>query len=135
LLIHLGLGCCLHHAHACDARCCESPAPAADTCCCQGHRHDSQPVQPAKDPQAPRPTSPHEDRPQHRCDGSRCTVVRSEQSPEQRREVRCDVCLLEADVTRGCDFMPLCMAGKCENPRYQDTGPLRVHLLFSVLLI
>lgn len=41
LLIHMGFGCCFHHAHACDSGGCELESISAEECETHGHAHAS----------------------------------------------------------------------------------------------
>lgn len=133
LLLHLGLGCCWHHAHSCSSIFSESPAPMIEACGCNAHlddhanqeRHGQSEDVPHRDDHNP-----------HRncCDGQRCTFIWSESSSEQKGELRVDLCPLDvalstSQLSYSCQF-PRPATSICD-----DGPPLRAHLLFSVLLI
>ena len=105
LLVHMAIGCCWHHGHACVtgggrfARCAETPG-----CEATHSAHDECGVEwesPAHDNH-----SDHE----HRCEGNRCTFVRSKQTLEleaaktvrgcqPRRRGTCATCIPRSPIT------------------------------------
>jgi hypothetical protein len=127
LLVHMGLGCCWHHAHTVAAGCRASPALVAGACACGDHGQESENF-----PEHDGGRDPHD----HSCSGSRCTYVRHEHAPEQHGDFgsvlsRFDVTCSVQDL-RGSSGHAVRLA----DPFGDHVGsPPRMHLLFGVLLI
>jgi hypothetical protein len=139
LLVHLGLGCCWHHAHAC--------VPGGTVCSVAvepyplsaGHQHDG--LHPDDSRHADGETACPPDGQNghdHECEGDRCTFVRSKSSLEQVDDSTAHAILavhmpaaMAGDVVQ-LDQVSLTYSG--ESPGAPSL-PLRAHLLFRVLLI
>jgi len=138
LLVHMGLGCCWHHAHACAAGDYghavgdEEPFSHAD------HEHISH-FEHCSHVDGNH-GCPHDDhqRHQHECDGDRCTFVRSKSAFEQNSDLTVSV-LCDSSLPALISWDVLWQGFE----RPFDSGeilggvplPLRAHLLYCVLLI
>ena len=133
LVLHLAMGCCLHHAHQCVAYCCDAPGPVAEACPCDSHSdheedHDATLAELASDAGGHQPSH------QHRCEGDQCTFLRST-GPVLGEMGEMQLSLNALDV------LPLSVGAGCEShDARREAGaslrsPLRAHLLFSILLI
>jgi len=128
----------MHHAHACEVNCCSEPAATAEGCFCASHHSvgDADFGQTRHGLSDGALSGGGHELPQHRCEGDLCTFVWSGQSPEQLGELRLDLCPLELAVSlHEADRIPANFGGGRELSDCGDGPPLRVHLLFSVLLI
>ena len=82
VLAHAIFGCCLHHAHSCEADCCDTASANVDACPCSGHEEPNDTVgvvslvQPDGSDQEPFHQGPH------RCEGDKCSFARTESSPD-----------------------------------------------------
>ncbi len=137
LVVHLGLGCCLHHAHT-YARTCSDPIVAATTSCgCDAHADNEGSRAYRQHNYNGDPSTGQETKPRHHsCDGDRCSFVRSEPLPVQRGESRFHCCSL--DFTLSSAITELLHARQTVDWDHLLCGgglPVRAHLLFSVLLI
>jgi hypothetical protein len=136
LLVHMGLGCCGHHAHQCVVDC----SPVADqtpgsVCgdaivhqhagsCCEEDRHHERSKH--------RQPDPH----RHLCEGLRCSFVRSERAPETSGELRLEICpWVTPAALDQVGAIHLGLVRNSAEPPFGERAPLRPHLLFSVLLI
>lgn len=137
LLVHLGLGCCWHHAHTCSLNCCNLPAVTADSCSCDAHAHHEAPYEHGQRGHGDDALIRNGDKPhRHHCDGDRCSFVPSERSPEQKGELRFDLCPL--DIAWSPTKSELIHSRRTHGQDHSlcdDGPPVRAHLLFSVLLI
>lgn len=115
--IHLTVGCCAHHAHACDGqeRCLPTAAGASDGMC--GTHH-----------------ADHQHHGPHDCQGAKCTFIRS--ADETAAQWLCDA--VEMPVTLTVDEA-LAPSGGCADQHIFLTGrlllPVRLHLANEVLLV
>lgn len=137
LLVHVAFGCCLHHGHSCIVSAGEQGQPQkASHCCCGSHRHLNAPDGDLGCHHSDGAPSQNDHQHPHFCDGTRCTFVRSEPSPEQRGEIRCDVCqLLPAPTATSFGHpIPRIFRGN-RGPTPSAAPPLRAHLFLGVLLI
>ncbi|MCA9146444.1 MAG: hypothetical protein H6823_24200 [Planctomycetaceae bacterium] len=73
LLIHMGFGCCFHHAHACDSSGCELKETHAGDC--DGHDHPFASVVLHVTSSALTLSDCHEERHSHECSGEDCKFV------------------------------------------------------------
>ena len=135
LLVHVGLGCCWHHAHACATL--DADADVAAACCGHGgsdHRphHDHCDHSFAD-------TAPFHgghDRHEHPCEGDRCTFVRSKPSSEQGLDRDDGSFAALSAVMPHVDRWIYDAAIEVAPLFHEDIPlPLRAHLLFRVLLI
>ena len=134
LVMHMAIGCCMHHAHACEVNCCSEPAAAAEACGCGTHRHDEMAAVSHDEVGDDAEGDGHGD--QHQCTGDHCIFIHSQPAPGQVGEFVADHCPLEIVATednavsfrsqldRSLD-QPLSVAG----------ASLRTHLALHVLLI
>jgi hypothetical protein len=135
LLVHMVLGCCTHHVHACETHCCAAPTASAEACPCSTHQHDSDvPASPVNGLVKVAESGSHGG--QHHCQGNTCTFVRVQPSPEHIGEFAADICPLELIVAE-CDadsHRPYLERGF--DPLLSPARPrLRAHLVLHVLLI
>ena len=122
LLVHLGFGCCTHHAHACETDCCATPAASVEACPCDKHRDDETPVR--------------HDEGQHQCDGNPCSFVSSEPVPEEIGEFVLALCSLEVVTAGATSESYLANLNRSLDRRLPFAGPsLRTYLALRVLLI
>lgn len=134
LLVHAALGCCWHHGNACVPK--GSATAPTTVSMCQGHfhcdSHSHQGEDQSEDTSHPIDDGSHD----HQCEGSDCTFVATETSPEQRGELSIDLCPLglvaPATASEATGHSQFVHANRRDGPA---RAPLRVHLLFSVLLI
>lgn len=131
LLLHLGMGCCLHHAHRCVVNCCDTPGPSAESCPCDSHS--------SHDDEAPHgglasDTGEHQPPHSHHCEGDQCTFMRSsEPAPGEKGDLQLALCTLDEPpltLDSGCD-----VAVASRTVDRPPPLPLRAHLLLSILLI
>ena len=73
LLVHLGLGCCLHHSHACEMGSYELETAGAEGC--EHHRHSPNTAKPQKECDAPPVGIGREGHHSHECSGQDCTFI------------------------------------------------------------
>jgi hypothetical protein len=133
LLVHMGLGCCWHHAHACVAHG-HAPHAGGEGCACEAshpplceHRCDH-----ADGPDAPGGHEGHE----HQCDGDRCEFVRSKPFCDEGRDG--NVNAIAVPSVAPAMECPLKLNASTMRAATSPGGlplPLRAHLLFCVLLI
>jgi hypothetical protein len=139
LMLHMGLGCCWHHAHACvpasvaaqqDFPVHEAAASGAHENVLVSHRCE------AHEHGAPLPTGDGHDGHRHECDGDRCTFVRSKPVSEQDGQPDCCARHVSADLLLP-DVHLLSHHVPSDDAAGQGNAvpPVRPHLLFSVLLI
>lgn len=123
LLVHLAVGCCLHHAHACDAQKQSCPSQGCDT------------------PDQQRPDSPvgHADHSHHGsqdCEGNRCVWI-SPSPTAVRSLVKC-ISPVQVLFVALLDVQPLNVGSESQQ-RFWATSrlllPVRLHLAYQVLLI
>lgn len=135
LLIHLGLGCCWHHAHTCTVNYCESPAQVQAPCGCDAHAHNEPEhnrAQRGDDTPSRNDDNPH----RHSCDGDRCWFVRSDPSPKQKSGPSFDLCSFDVIMLPTKSELFHSRQTYCQDPLGRHTAPpVRAHLLFSVQLI
>lgn len=134
LLIHLGFGCCFHHAHACEAECCPTPVAASEACPCRTHEHDEDSVNYGSTLDDFADGGHHGE--QHHCAGEQCTFIALQPSLELTGEFVANSFALKV-IAAGDE------ASSCRN--YLDrnldrllpiAGPsLRTHLALRVLLV
>ena len=137
LLVHLGLGCCLHHAHTYVATCHETLAATADSWCCDTHADNEGTHECGRCGHSDAPPTGKESKShRHHCDGDRCSFVRSELLPEQRGESRFDLCPLDVALSlTNIELLHSCQTVGSDHSLCGGGLPVRAHLLFSVLLI
>ena len=134
LVMHMAIGCCMHHAHACEVNCCSEPAASAGACACGTHRHNEMAEVSQEGVGHDAEGDGHGD--QHQCAGDHCTFLHGQPAPDEVGEFVADHCPLEivaadgnavsfrAHLDRSRD-QPLSVAG----------ASLRTHLALHVLLI
>lgn len=132
LLIHLGFGCCFHHAHVCEIGCCSAPVATADACPCDTHRHDDVPTGSPNGADFFAGGGHHGE--QHQCDDAACNFVSSRPVADRIDELTTDVCPLAA---RAAEIgSPLAQRGRGLGRPVSFVGSsLRTHLALRVLLI
>ena len=121
LLVHLGFGCCTHHAHACETECCAAPAASVQACPCDTHRHEETPVR-------------HDDG-QHQCDGNPCSFIYSEPLREEIGEFAVELCSLEAAIGAASGLFIAHPNRNLDQRPPLAGNSLRTHLVLRVLLI
>jgi hypothetical protein len=119
-IVHLAVGCCAHHAHACDGR--------SESHSTQGlYAHHSNCPDDHQGPADHRHHAPHD------CQGSTCSVI-----PASRITSNLLVPLFEAFTAPALSDPPSPVGVLCEQ-RFFAAGPLpmpvRLHLANQVLLI
>jgi len=135
MLVHAALGCCLHHAHECEAGCGDSAVALGNECACESHEHEEHAGLLEQTGDGIHSEGEHH-RHDHDCDGIHCTFVRSDRSLYDysgrlagAAPFYWDVSLQSGNLNSARVFHAL----DCPCP---DSGlPVRSHLLFSVLLI
>lgn len=133
LLVHAALGCCWHHGHACLPKG-SGATPAVAVCHghlhCDSHGHEGEDL--SDDTSCPSDDGSHD----HQCEGSDCTFLATETSPEQRGELSFDLCPLELVASATVSTaLPQRLSCQIYHRGLGAGSPLRAHLLFSVLLI
>lgn len=135
LLIHVGLGCCWHHAHACMTRDGESH-PRTELCGCTASnddvQHECRSQGLANGSSTPGEHGGHE----HECEGDHCSFVSSKPTSEQVAECDADAVSIPATLTQRdgllrhhAAFRNAALTGS------HLPSTLRTHLLLGVLLI
>lgn len=132
LVFHLGMGCCLHHAHECVKNCCESPGPVAESCPCDSHSsHKEDDVSfgglalgGARD------HSPH----RHDCEGEQCSFVAASE-PGPREKGDSNLVLNAPNDPLLCPEAGHDLACRVRTAERPMRPLLRAHLLLSILLI
>lgn len=135
LLVHMVLGCCFHHAHACEQGCCPEPAANVRACPCHDHAAEAgkaaEPVGVAGDL-----PNDGEDRHQHSCDGDSCRFVAAERTFEHDRPShvgpRSPSLVL---ASHGGDPAAATLAAETVRADAASGTSLRAHLRFCVLQI
>jgi hypothetical protein len=135
LLVHMGLGCCWHHAHACAL-------PGFSTHAAFGAVHDDGPPSESshhpcdRHDRAGSSVPADQDEHKHPCEGDRCTFVRSKPASELDRDLDASAC---SAATNFASPEPLvlspCLLTQADLAPANRHGPLRMHLLLRVLLI
>jgi hypothetical protein len=152
LVVHLVIGCCVHHEHTCEANYCQRPGALAERCQGQSHRHADEQRQDVADRAAhanphadhpgddsehtpPRHDLPHHAPPLHHCQGDQCQVVRSERSFEVWDGAPRDIGLWEPLVVTP-PLWPSGGAAEGDRDLRDEGGSApRFYLLYRVLLI
>jgi hypothetical protein len=132
LLVHLALGCCMHHTHACETACCETPVAVAEACPCGGHEHDEDDSTAEHNSNDQDSNRPHE----HSCDGAKCVFMQTETHTDVSSELNAGefafAILLESEEltasAAAIDHLLQIRYGFAD-------PPLRTHLLNQILLI
>ena len=132
LLVHLALGCCMHHAHSCETACCEAPIAVAEACPCGGHEHNEDKSSDKQHSSGQDSNRPHE----HSCDGGKCVFTQTETHTDVAGELRGGnfafaILLDSEDLTASAaanDHLLQIRYGVAD-------PPLRAHLLNQILLI
>lgn len=134
LLVHAALGCCWHHGHACVPKVNASTPTAVGVC--QGHFHCDSHGRQGEDQSDDTSYPSDDDSHDHQCEGSDCTFLATEASPEQRGELGFDLCPFDSVASATASVaLPLQPLSQADHRDFYATAPLRAHLLFSVLLI
>jgi hypothetical protein len=135
LLVHMLLGCCAHHAHACESHCCSSPAASASACPCGTHEQDSAIAETMNGDAVGFVAKSGRQREAHHCEGAACTFLRSQSLSQQLDPFLADVCAPAA--VAGPSAADACSSLWARPLAELSIGgpPLRVHLLLRVLLI
>ena len=129
LLVHLGFGCCSHHTHT-HANACEAIAESGS--CGFGHHgfagithhHDRLPLHDG--------SVPH----QHRCDGVQCVFARLSLAPKlSDASVVAVGSWLSAVSLREVGQTDSLLRHRLDHFQSDAGPPLRVHLVYQVLLI
>ncbi len=136
LLIHMVLGCCFHHAHACERECCTQPEAIAHACECSSHDNDvTRSGAELAGVVGDLPQDRH-DQHQHQCEGDQCRFVGVERASEQDHELNLGIRSLSLSLAnQGSDEV-----GKTIVPGFDQSHSiagfsLRAHLQLRVLLI
>lgn len=134
LLLHMLLGCCLHHAHTCEMGCCSEPAAAAEPCGSHAHQHADHDDHSAGE--GSKGSDPGEHPHKHHCNGERCTFIQKQPSPEQLGVFAVESCPLEVAVSGyDADAVRVSFEGMNSQPVRVAGNSLRTHLALRVLLI
>jgi len=136
LLIHMMLGCCLHHAHACERECC--PEPEAISLACDCNSHDIDVIRPASELAGIVGDLPQDrhDNHQHQCEGDQCRFVGGERTSTHDHKLTVDMRSISlAMFSHGSNG-----TGKTIVPGFDHSDSisgfsLRAHLRLRVLLI
>lgn len=132
LLVHLALGCCMHHTHACETACCETPVAVAEACPCGGHQHDENDASAEQHSNDQDSHRPHE----HSCDGAKCVFKQTESHTDVASELDGgDIAFVVLPNSEGLSASALAFDHLSEFLRGSTGPPLRTHLLNQVLLI
>ncbi|MDA1049360.1 MAG: hypothetical protein O3C40_02630 [Planctomycetota bacterium] len=134
LVMHMAFGCCMHHAHACEANCCSEPTATAEACPCGTHRHDDM-TEGSVDGAGHVPEGGgHGQR--HQCAGDHCTFVQSQPAPDEVGEFVANLCPLEMVATEGnvVSFRSH-LDRSLDQPLSVAGTSLRTHLALHVLLV
>ena len=137
LAVHLGLGCCLHHAHTYATTCVAPVATTADACGCETHANiegtsESAPTNDHNSPSISQRSTPR----WHHCDGHRCSFVRSEPLLEQQSKSQFnDGPLVTTLFPVILEQLHSCQIVGSDHFLCGTGLPLCAHLLFRVLLI
>lgn len=135
LVVHLGLGCCLHHAHTYARTCSEAIVATTDSCgCATGHEGSDAYRQHNYNggPSTGQETNPRH----HSCDGDRCSFLRLQPSPLQRDQLRFHSCPLGFTFSLPkSELFPTRQMVDWDHLHCDGSLPVRAHLLFRVLLI
>lgn len=135
LLIHMVLGCCFHHAHACERECCPEPAAIAETCDCSTHDALDQPASELAGIVGDLPED-RRDHHQHQCEGDQCRFVVAERASEHERELNVGVRLLRlAFAGHRSDAVDKTLVPGTVHSHSTFGFSLRTHLRLRVLLI
>lgn len=132
LLVHLALGCCMHHTHDCETACCETPVAVADACPCDGHRHHEDESSDERNSNDHHSNRPHE----HSCDGATCVFKQTETHTDVVGELNFGDYVFA--LLPESEKLPASVAASDHlfDVRYGFADPpLRKHLLNQVLLI
>ena len=128
LIVHSALGCCLHHAHVCEANCCETPAATAEMCGCDAHHHEG-------DEQTGKPPHRHEPG-KHACDGKSCVFVKTEKSAHEMAMALQELAAVQiACLWQQPELIEGHFACAPAARPPAASAPVRAHLLNQVLLI
>lgn len=134
LLVHMAIGCCMHHTHACETDCCSEPTATAEACPCGTHRFDDVAEAPLNGPGHFTERGGHGDR--HQCGGDHCTFVQSQSAPEEFDEHSADCCILDlVDSNSSVDLSFFHLDRSLDQPHSFAGNSLRTHLALRVLLI
>lgn len=122
--LHTALGCCFHHAHACEVTCCETPAIVAEACGCDTHEQDNK-----QHGESPR----HQHGGKHQCQGDACVFANTGRTADEL-----DVALYQVTGISAVVWQPPQeVTGRrpaTESWLITTGPPVRAHLLFQVLL-
>jgi hypothetical protein len=135
LVLHVGIGCCWHHAHACVTH--DSDAhKSAKACPCESQDHELGLGESNHELAAGGPSPCGQDRHEHSCEGDRCTFVRSKPTSELASDRDLGTFSPFAAVTlRASHWGDPFASADAARARYKVSLPLRAHLLYGVLLI
>ena len=150
LLIHMVLGCCFHHAHACESECCPEPAAVSHSCDC----HDNGVPEMGTPELAVSELAVSElavselagnvgdlpqdgrDHHQHQCEGDQCRFVGVARASEQDHELNVHIRSLSLAVaSHGSDAVGKTTVPGFDNSHSISGFSLRAHLRLRVLLI
>jgi len=135
VLAHATFGCCVHHAHSCDAGCCDADPGSMGDCSCHtdGDHDDSGSTDLSDQPDDSRPE--HSEHGPHRCDGGQCSFARTESSPKGN--------FLNAGDFLAVLILPSTFVQQVADRPFRATsfkpdtacGAIRQHLLLAVFLV
>ncbi|HJN09151.1 MAG TPA: hypothetical protein QF564_10710 [Pirellulaceae bacterium] len=135
LLIHMVLGCCFHHAHACELECCPEPVANDQTCDCSAHDALDQTAAELAGIVGDLPAD-RRDHHQHQCEGDQCRFVVVERTSEQGRKLNVGVRSLSLAITgHGFDAVGKTIIPGTVYSHSKSGFSLREHLRLRVLLI
>jgi hypothetical protein len=129
VFMHATVGCCLHHAHACEVDCCDTPAITSEECLCHKHEEGAVAIPSGL------VNDSNREHDAHSCDGDACAAFVAQSSDDDLADILDQPPALTCCVAELNAVVSIAQTPEQGIPSDVVSSAPRLHLILSVMLI